>query len=122
MSDKDNTLDRISNLLAKAKITQKEFVEQLELGLNPNAFSDWKLGRSSSYKKHITEIADYFNVSADYLLCKTDNPEPYSPEAIVPENLKEAWSAFRRGEFEGLTQEEIDALAVIAKTLKNQRK
>jgi len=43
-------------------------------------------------------------------------------ELTVPENLKNVTFAFHRGEFEGLTQEEVDALAVVAATLKAQRK
>ena len=32
----------------------------------------WKRGRNKSYIKHIQKIADYFNVSTDYLLCMDD--------------------------------------------------
>ena len=32
------------------------------------AFSEWKSGKSKSYKKYLIEIADFFNVSIDYLV------------------------------------------------------
>jgi len=41
-----------------------------EIGLPRGIIYDWNIGRSKSYKKYIGEIANYFNVSADYLLGK----------------------------------------------------
>lgn len=38
------------------------------LGLKSVAFSEWKSGKSKSYKKYLIEIADFFNISLDYLV------------------------------------------------------
>lgn len=38
------------------------------LGLKSVAFSEWKSGKSKSYRKYLIEIADFFNVSLDYLV------------------------------------------------------
>ena len=32
------------------------------------AFSEWKSGKSKSYRKYLIEIAEFFNVSLDYLV------------------------------------------------------
>ena len=40
------------------------------LGLSKNIFSEWKSERSTSYKKHLPQIAEFFGVSVDYLLGK----------------------------------------------------
>jgi len=69
-----NTVERIVNLLKEKGIQQKDFVKNI--GLNSSALSDWKSGQNHSYKMHIDKIADYFNVSTDYLLCRTDGPTP----------------------------------------------
>ena len=45
---------------------QKELTKYLQL--NAVAFSDWKSGKSNSYKKYLIEIAKFFNVSIDYLV------------------------------------------------------
>ena len=57
-------LDRISLLLGNRE--QKELTKHL--GLNSVAFSEWKSGKSKSYRKYLIEIADFFNVSIDYLV------------------------------------------------------
>ena len=61
-----DTLDRIIMLIKEHGITQQQFLK--DVGLNKTALSDWKKGVNASYKKHINKIADYFNVSVDYLL------------------------------------------------------
>lgn len=38
------------------------------LGLKSVAFSEWKSSKSKSYRKYLIEIADFFNVSLDYLV------------------------------------------------------
>lgn len=57
-------LDRISLLLGDRD--QKELTKYL--GLNSVAFSEWKSGKSKSYRKYLIEIADFFNISIDYLV------------------------------------------------------
>lgn len=57
-------LDRITVLLDGKD--QKELTEYL--GLKNVAFSEWKSGKSKSYRKYLIEIANFFNVSIDYLV------------------------------------------------------
>lgn len=57
-------LDRIIMLMGSRD--QKELTKYLQL--NAVAFSDWKSGKSNSYKKYLIEIAKFFNVSIDYLV------------------------------------------------------
>ena len=73
-------LDRITEELKTQKKTQKNLCDFL--GLSSNNYTDWKSGKSSSYKKYLPEIAEYLNVSIDYLLGKTNIKEkaPATPE------------------------------------------
>lgn len=57
-------LDRITMLLGNRE--QKELTNYLKL--NNVAFSEWKSGKSKSYRKYLIEIAEFFNVSIDYLV------------------------------------------------------
>ena len=57
-------IDRISLLLAGRE--QKELTNYL--GLKSVAFSEWKSGKSKSYRKYLIEISEFFNVSLDYLV------------------------------------------------------
>lgn len=59
-------LDKIISLLKKQKRTQKELCNFL--GLNQVAFTDWKSGKSESYKKYLPQIAEFFGCSVDFLL------------------------------------------------------
>ena len=79
----------------------------------------WQKGNIRS--DYLIAIAKEFNVSTDYLLCKTDIREP-ADQLTVPDALSDVAVGFDRGEFEGLTQDEINALAVAATALKANRK
>ena len=65
-----NTFDKIDALLKQQKKKQKQLTDFLDL--NKNAYSDWKIGRTTSYTKHLSEIAEFFGVTVDYLLGKED--------------------------------------------------
>lgn len=61
-----DTLYRIKSLLKEQGKTQKELTDYI--GIEKSVFSDWKKGKSKSYKKYIAEIAEFFGVSTDSLL------------------------------------------------------
>lgn len=64
-----NTLSNIEALLKAQKKTQKELCDFL--GINGQAFTNWKNGNSKSYKKYLPEIAKFFNVSVDAIVCES---------------------------------------------------
>ena len=64
-------LDRIQLLLGNGD--QKALTDHL--GLKKTAFTDWKSGKSQSYRKYLIEIANYFDVSIDYLVYGKENFE-----------------------------------------------
>lgn len=72
-----NILDRIIGLLGTAD--QKQLTDYL--GLKKTAFTDWKSGKSNSYRKYLVEIADYFNVSLDYLVYGKESISTLSDDA-----------------------------------------
>ena len=70
----DVTITRIVQLIKKANLPEAAFGEAL--GMGKNTVNNWKAGRSKTYLKKIDSIADYFGVSVDYLLGRTDDPHP----------------------------------------------
>lgn len=62
------TLSIISNLLKEQNKKQKDLTDYL--GITKNSFTNWKSGQNKSYKKYIPQIAEFFGVSTDYLLCR----------------------------------------------------
>jgi len=70
-----NTLgSRLKSLRGKKKITQRELAQVLKVPRDTVA--NWEINRGTPNIETISEIADYFDVSADYLLGRTDNPSP----------------------------------------------
>ena len=62
--------------LRKAKgISQLKLA--MDLLMNQNTISRYETGEREADYKTLIKIADYFNVSIDYLLERTDNPNRY---------------------------------------------
>ena len=60
--------EKIKELRKEAKLTQKQIAEKLNV--SHVSYSYWENGRMKP--KNIQQIADFFNVSTDYLLGNTD--------------------------------------------------
>lgn len=56
--------------------------KQLELAnylhIKPNTYSDYERGEINIPIEQLIRIADFYQVSLDYLVGRTDVPEPYS--------------------------------------------
>ena len=63
---------RIAKLREQKNVTQKELAEHL--GISSPAVVAYEHDRSRPVR-YLKEIADYFDVTVDYLLCKTDDPK-----------------------------------------------
>ena len=85
------TLDKIIMLLKAQNKKQIDLCNYI--GVKKNAFTAWKSGVNRSYLKYIAEIAEFFNVSTDYLLGKTENIHGTDDEGVLSE-LREANSCY----------------------------
>lgn len=68
--------------MKEQRVSQQEICQYLNL--TKQTFSEWKAGRSESYLKYLPQIAEYLDVSVDYLLGKTPSPE----REDIPEDEK----------------------------------
>ncbi len=64
---------RLKELREKRKISQIKLA--MELNMNQNSISRYETGAHEADYKTLIALADYFNVSVDYLLERTDNPK-----------------------------------------------
>ena len=64
---------RLGELRKSRKISQLKLA--MDLGLNQNSISRYEKGQREADYKTLIALADYFNVSVDYLLERTDNPK-----------------------------------------------
>ena len=65
---------RIYDLREDNDITQKSIAEYL--GIQPNVYRRYEKGLRDFPVWAIIELADYYKVSTDYLLNRTDDPTP----------------------------------------------
>lgn len=66
---------RLKYLREQKGITQLKLA--MDLNLNQNSISRYEKGAREADYKTLIMLADYFNVSIDYLLERTDNPTFY---------------------------------------------
>ncbi|HFI0041759.1 TPA: helix-turn-helix domain-containing protein [Streptococcus suis] len=112
------TFDRIKSLAQKQGLSINSL--EAKLGYSRNTIYNLKTSKPST--ERIAEIADYFNVSTDYLLGRTDNPRIASDEQNDPavDDLTQQAIVMFRKETEGLSESEKErfnvALAGLMKT------
>ena len=68
-------LKRIYDLREDSDLTQKKIAEYL--GIHPNVYRRYEKGARDFPVELVIKLADYYHVSTDYLLGRTDRPEPY---------------------------------------------
>ena len=62
--------ERLKTLRKEAKLTQIEMAKQF--GTSQPSYQAWESGKRNPNGESLKKIADFFNVSTDYLLGKTD--------------------------------------------------
>ncbi|MCO4627740.1 putative transcriptional regulator [Streptococcus infantarius subsp. infantarius] len=77
--------DKIKELADKQGISLNTLEERL--GYSTNYLYSLKKGNPKSDR--LQEIADYFNVSTDYLLGRTDNPRIATDDQTPPDDIEE---------------------------------
>ncbi|KUE91056.1 transcriptional regulator [Streptococcus equinus] len=102
------TFDRVKELSQKRGISLSKLEETLGLGKN----SIYALKRNQPSAERLQEIADYFNVSTDYLLGRTDNPKIASDEGAgyTTEDLRKMAKNAKTFDGKPLTEGDIDAI------------
>ena len=105
------TFDRVKELSQKRGISLSKLEETLGLGKN----SIYALKRNQPSAERLQEIADYFNVSTDYLLGCTDNPKIASDEVAgyTTEDLRKMARNAKTFDGKPLTNEDVEAITNI---------
>lgn len=109
------TFDRIKELAKKQGLSINLLEEKL--GYSRNTIYNLKNSKPST--ERISEIADYFHVSTDYLLGRTDNPTIAKDTVTTPDgrvvdlsNLRERIVLF---DGKPLSDDDVDKIAQIIK-------
>ena len=70
---KETTATRLRMLRDAKRVSQSDVARFL--GVERASYSAYELGKSRPVR-YMDKLAQYFNVSTDYLLCLSDNPQP----------------------------------------------
>ena len=113
-----STFEIVKDLCEKQGISLNTLEEELELGKN----SLYGLKRNQPSAERLQQIADYFNVSTDYLLGRTENPNiAKDGDASAPLDLRDIAAQSMLFDGKPLSEEDIDFItAVLEAHLKNK--
>lgn len=112
------TFEKVRELARKKGLSLNQVEEKL--GYSKNTLYSLKRQKVSS--ERLQEIADYFNVSTDYLLGRTDNPKIATDgDASAPLDLRDIAAQSMLFDGKPLTEEDIDFItAVLEAHFKNK--
>ncbi|HAP3800881.1 TPA: helix-turn-helix transcriptional regulator [Enterococcus faecalis] len=100
--------ERIKELRRKSASDKSLQEIALEIGLSMNIFYKWKT--SDPKAKDLEKVAEYFNVSVDYLLGRTDNPNPVEKKQLT---VEEALASVMSSDGKPLTDNDREILTEI---------
>lgn len=105
------TFDIVKELCKKQGISINTLEERV--GFSRNSLYSWR--NSSPKPEKLNVIADYFNVSTDYLLGRTDNPKIASNDVAgyTTEDLRKMAKNAKTFDGKPLTDEDVDAITNI---------
>lgn len=104
-----STLEKIKELAQKRGISLQKVAEDLGYSINYL----YTLKEKTPKSDRLQEIADYFNVSTDYLLGRTDNPAIAKDDTIAgytSDDLRKMAENAKTFDGKPLTEEDIDAI------------
>lgn len=106
--------DILAELREDKSLKQKELAEQLHVSIS--SISAYETGSRVPNADALVALADYFDVTTDYLLGLTANP--ISPSIFEEEFVENVTIATVVKELKSLTPEQKDAIMVILKSMR----
>jgi transcriptional regulator with XRE-family HTH domain len=105
--------DRLKILRLESKLTQNEIAEKLKI--SKMTYSYWENGKRNP--KNIQQIADFFNVSTDYLLGNTD----IKNQKKINEDLGETLDTFKSFDGKPMTESDRETIRKVLKRRQRER-
>lgn len=68
------TIEKVLSLIQQSGMG--DFPLEKKIGLTQGTIKNWRAGKNKISAEALSKLADYFDVSVDYLLGRTDDPEP----------------------------------------------
>lgn len=103
------TGERVRKLRKAMRLKQGELAEML--GNDGNTISRWEHGKVGIGSAYIMKLAQALNTTTDYLLCKTDNPDPQGdilPISSISDDVVHEEKIDKKKEVVPYTQEQLN--------------
>lgn len=78
--------DRLREIRKDRDIKQEDVAKAL--GIKRQQYSEYEIGKRLIPLHYISDLADFYNVSVDYLIGRTDTKEPYKKSVLAKQNNK----------------------------------
>lgn len=108
-------MNRLKLLRTSRRMTQADLAKAFHVSQSTIAM--WETGKRSIDAETITSVADYFNVSTDYLLGKSDDPTPPGMGPLTIDTIEYALY----GEARELDEDEKKKLLELAQLMREKR-
>jgi transcriptional regulator with XRE-family HTH domain len=115
---------RLKELRSKKEISQRDLAKLLKL--SPSTIAMYETGQREPDAETLKKIADFFNTTTDYLLGRTDDPNP--PEKTIDDEIMSIMRAMGPDvaimfyDLKGMTDDEKENLKIFLQGLKARRK
>ena len=73
-------IDRLKEIRLDRDLLQRDVAEAI--GIKRQQYSEYEIGKRLIPIHYICKLADYYNVSVDYLSGRTDEKSPYSKSVL----------------------------------------
>lgn len=101
---------RLRKLRKEKELTQQELANILQM--SRGTYAQYEIGRREPDFETLVKIADFYNVSTDYLLCREDKKIPQNEEETSEDEIFEAdLAAHMEGEYGKPPSLELIAIA-----------
>lgn len=108
--------ERLKLLRSNIGITQADFAEKFEISRGTIAM--WETNKRQPDHDTLLKIADFFQVTVDYLLGRTD-----APNLAIPKEMEGIGVAFSSGiSMDGLNADQIEDVMNYIDYIKNKKK
>lgn len=101
-----NTYERIRELAKEKKISIRQL--EINFGYSNGYIGSWK--RQTPNSTELARLADYFNVSIDYLLGRTDNPNLPDNNVVTDADLDKVLDGVMSFDGKPLTEADREAV------------
>lgn len=99
---------RLKELRERAGYTQEEIAKRLKI--SEKQYSLWERGKANPNYDSLLDLVNFFKVTADYLMGRTEHPQGYPAQQELSEDERAIIDLYRRDGLAGLASDILQRL------------